>query len=123
MARGDDNFRLLDFIETLIADLGFPEHNTVHPEVLSQQPTKRRTLQSCMKDSNRVKGFHELIFLKGTHDGPNVRKTCIWCRRMGIVTLCKQCNVPLCSTDGSDDDSCNFSFHNAPLYCTVPHTP
>ena len=123
LTRRDDNFRLLDFIETLIAELGFPEHETVPSEVLSQQPMSRRTLQSCMKDSNRVKGFHELIYLKTARGGPNVRKTCIWCGEMGIVSICKQCNVPVCGSDGSDDESCNYSFHYAPLVCNVPYTP
>ena len=72
---------------------------------------------------NRVKGFHELTVLKGTMGGPNIRKTRIWCNQKGIMTVCKQCNVPVCSDDGCGNDSCSFSFHNAPAVCNLPYSP
>ena len=115
--------KLLDFIESLISKLDFPEHEKLPDRVLCQQSAKRRTQEICMKDVNCVKGFHKLTVLKGTMGGPNIRKTCIWCNQKGIMTVCKQCNVPVCSDDDCGNDSCNFSFHNAPVVCNLPYTP
>ena len=45
---------------------------------------------------------------------------------VGILTICKQCNVPLCiSTDGDDEEtlSCNHSYHCTPLLEDLPYTP
>jgi len=123
LGRRDENFRLLDFIESLISELGFPEDERLPARVMCQPTARRRTLETCMRDPNRVKGFHELTVLKGTMGGPNMRKTCVWCNQKGIMTVCRQCNVSVCSDDGCGNDSCNFSFHNAPVVCNVLYTP
>ena len=109
---------LLQFQEMLITELGFPQTIELPREVYNEPPPRRRTLPKALADVRRRSGIHEPLILKRSRDGPNTRKTCLWCQKSGIYTMCKTCNTPLCMStcyDDPNDDSCFLQFHTAPI--------
>jgi hypothetical protein len=117
LSRGDDLYALLPFTEALITELGFSGQPVMAANVLNTKPVARRSLETCLADVRRLQGFHEIQILRRSRTGKNIRKTCIWCNRKGIMTMCQQCNVPLCTTSDPERDSCNYAFHHAPCQC------
>jgi hypothetical protein len=110
--RSDCGYTLLSFQEMLIQQLGFPGNGGMPLEVFRQPIPMRRTLNTCLKDSTRVTGFHEPLLIKRSREGPDHRKNCIWCDNKKINTMCKCCKVALCfETYPSDSEhaSCFFS--------------
>jgi len=60
--------------------------------------------------------------LKRKTGGPDPRRKCVWCKKMNINTVCKQCNVALCLNNDPDEESCHYLFHHAALtHHTPPH--
>jgi hypothetical protein len=111
----DDNFRLISFQEKLISELGFPQRQEPPPDVLNVRPGRRRSLQICLADMRRCQGFHEPLLHRRRAGDPDLRKTCIYCNKKDISSMCVTCNVPLCLKSSFKDDSCFALFHNAPV--------
>jgi hypothetical protein len=113
-------FSLLHFQEALINQLGFPDNTEPIPlEAFLKSHLKRRTLDTCLRDHQRVHGFHEPLIMKRPREsGQDIRRKCLWCSKEKISTMCKTCNVPLCIETLPNDEegeSCYWLFHHAKL--------